>query len=96
MGATPLRYPLHFAEVEGGEPTGSLEVLVVLTKVEGAEPSGSLEVPIALTEVEGVEPGRASVVVVMFGVVCRGFSFGIQAMSSSGRSSICSSRKCNS
>ena len=78
MGATPLRYPLRFA------------------KVEGAELSGSLEVPIALAEVEGGEPSGAPAVVVMSGVACRGFSFGVQAMSSSGRSSICSSRKCNS
>ena len=68
----------------------------MLAKVEGAEPSGSLEVPIALAEVEGAGPGRAPAVVVMSGVECRGFSFGVQAMSSSGRSCICSCRKCNS
>ena len=78
MCAMPLRYQLHFTEVEG------------------AEPSGSLEVPVALAEDEGAEPSGAPAVVVMSSVACRGFSFGVQAMSSSGRSSICSSRKCNS
>ena len=96
MGATPLRYPLRFTEVKGAEPSGSLEVPVALTEVEGAEPGGSLEVPVVLTEDEGAEPGGAPAVVVMSIVACRGFSFGVQAMSSSGRSSICSSRKCNS
>ena len=96
MGAMPLRFPLRFAEVEGAEPSGSLEVLVGLAEVEGAEPSGSLEMPVALAEVEGAERGGAPAVVVMFSVACRGFSFGVQAMSSSGRSSILSSnRKCN-
>ena len=74
----------------------ALEVPVVLTEVEGAETSRSLEVPVALIEVEGAEPGGAPVKVVMSGGVCRGFSLGVQAMSSSGRSSICNSRKCNS
>ena len=61
------------------------------------KPSGSLEVPVALAEVEGAEPGGALAAVVMFGGVCCGFSFGVQAMSSSDRSSIwSSSRKCNS
>ena len=52
------------------------------------EPGGSLEVPIALAEVKGVEPGGAPAKVVMSGSVCRGFSFGVQATSSSGRNSI--------
>jgi len=65
-------------------------------KVEGVEPSGSLEVPVALTKDEGAEPGEALAVVVMSGVACRGFSFGVQAMSSSGHYSIYSSRKYNS
>ena len=60
----------------------------MLAEVEGAELGGSLEVPIALAEVEGAEPGGAPVEVVMSGDVCRGFSFGVQAMSSSGHSSI--------
>ena len=68
----------------------------MIVGVEGAEPSGSLEVPVALAKVEGAELGGAPAVVVMSGVVCRGFSFGVQAMSSSDRTSICSSRKCNS
>ena len=68
----------------------------MLAKVEGAEPSGSLEVPVALAEVEGAEQGGAPAVVVMSGIVYCGVSFGVQAMSSSGHSSICSSRKCNS
>ena len=63
----------------------------MLTEVEGAEPGGSLEVPVALAELEGAKPGRAPVEVVMSSDVCRGFSFGVQAMSSSGHSS----RKCN-
>jgi len=45
----------------------------VLAEVEGAEPSGSLEVPVALIEVEGAEPSGAPAVMVMSGVVCRGF-----------------------
>ena len=49
-----------------------------------------------LAEVEGAELGKATTVVVMSGVVCRGFYSGVQAMSSSGRSSVCCSRKCNS
>ena len=96
MGVTPLWYPLRFTEVDGVEPSGSLEVPVALAEVKGAEPGGSLEVPVALAEDEGEEPGGALAVVVMSGVACRGFSFGVQAMSSSGHSSICSSRKYNS
>ena len=96
MGVMPLRYPLCFAKVEGVEPSGSLEVPVVLAEVEGVKLSESLEVPVAVTEDEGAELGRAPVVVVMSGVACRGFSFGVRAMSLSGRSSICSGRKCNS
>ena len=60
----------------------------MLAEVEGAEPGGSLEVPVVLAKVEGAEPGEAPVEVVMSGGVCRGFSFGVQAMPSSGRSSI--------
>ena len=41
MGATPLRYPLGFAEVEGAEPGGSLEVPVALAEVEGSELGGA-------------------------------------------------------
>ena len=74
----------------------ALEVPVALADVEGAELSWSLEVPVAFAEVEGAELGEALAVVVMSSVACRGFSFGVQAMSSSSRSSICSSRKCNS
>ena len=37
----------------------------------------ALEVPVALAEVEGAEPGGALAVVVMFGGMCRGLSFGI-------------------
>ena len=60
----------------------------MLAEVERAEAGRSLEVPVALIEVEGAEPGRPPVVVVMSG--------GVQAMSSSGCSSIwSSSRKCN-
>ena len=53
---------------------------MALTEVEGAEPGVSLEVPVALAEVEGAESGRVPAAVFM----------------SSGRSSIWSSRKCNS
>ena len=35
-----MRYPLCFAEVEGAELSGSLEVPIALAKVEGAEPGG--------------------------------------------------------
>ena len=66
----------------------ALEVPIAFAEVEGMEPAGSLEVLVALAEVEGVEPGGAPVEVVMSCGVCRGFSFGVQAMSSSGRSSI--------
>jgi len=95
-GCDALEVPIALAEVNGVEPSGSLEVPVALAEVKGAEPGGSLEVPIALAEDEGAEAGEAPVVVVMSGVACRGFSFGVQAMSSSGHSSICSSRKYNS
>ena len=66
----------------------TLEVPVALAEVEGAEPSGSLEVPVVIAEVEGAEPGGAPAKVVMSGGVCHGFCFGVQAMSSSGHSSI--------
>ena len=66
----------------------ALEVPVALAEVEGAEPGGSLEVLVALIEVEGVELGRVLAAVFMSG--------GVQATSSSGQSSIWSSRKCNS
>ena len=72
-----MRYPLHFAKVEGVEPSGSLEVPVALAEVEGAKLSESLEVPIALAEDEGAELGGAPAVVVMSGVACRGFTFGV-------------------
>ena len=52
----------------------------MLAEVEGAKPGGSLEVPVALAEDEGAEPVGAPVEVVMSG--------GVQAMSSSGYSSI--------
>ena len=55
----------------------ALEVPVALAKVEGTELGGSLEVPVVLAEVEGMEPGGAPTAVIMFGGVCRGFSFGI-------------------
>ena len=83
-------------EAKGVELGRSLEVPIALAEVKGAEPGRSLEVSAAFAEVEGAEPGGAPAVLVMSGVACRGFSFGVQAMSSSGRSSICSSRKCNS
>ena len=44
MGATPLRYPLRFAKVEGAELSGSLEVPIALAEVEGAESGGALAV----------------------------------------------------
>ena len=90
-GAEPggsLEVPVELVEVEGAKPGGSLEVSVVFAEVEGAEPGGSLEVSAAFAEVERVEPGGASAKVIMSGGVCRGFSFGVQAMSSNGRSSI--------
>ena len=37
MGATPLRYLLHFAEAEGAEPSGSVVVAVVFAVVENVK-----------------------------------------------------------